>query len=274
MYKHLLARLLQIHGEDHVTVVNAYNGISKLLADQNRLDDAIQMLDKSIEICIRLQRLGDLNVQTFTETLRNRAILLQKQGKLEAATGLFTKVLAIQIKAVGQMDPRTADAYEDLAGIYVAQAMQEEGVNTITKALKIRRKVQGDYHPMTMRLQLLVQWLSDRPNLEGKNKAQSMINLAGAMIAKADFEKANQLLQLALDICKENFWDDTVPIIAAMYENMATVKIALGLWEDAISASAEALKIRRRTLGDDHADTKRRMEAHRSLLKRLLENRS
>ena len=36
---------------------------------------------------------------------------------------------------------------------------------------------------------------------------------------------------------------------------------------------AEAVKIRRRTLGNDHTDTKERMEAHKSLQKRLLESR-
>ena len=61
---------------------------------------------------------------------------------------------------------------------------------------------------------------------------------------------------------------------AEIYENISAVKVQQGLLEDGIAASAEALKLRRRTLGDDHTETKGRMEAHRSLLKRLLEYRS
>ena len=76
----------------------------------------------------------------------------------------------------------------------------------------------------------------------------------------------------ALAIYKET--PSVRPNIAAVYEILWGVKDDQGLLEDALAASAEALKIRRRTLGDDHADTKRRMEAHRSLLKRLVENRS
>jgi hypothetical protein len=57
-------------------------------------------------------------------------------------------------------------------------------------------------------------------------------------------------------------------------ETLSAVKVKQGLLEDGIAASAEALKIRWRSFGDDHTDTKRRMEAHRSLLKGLLENRN
>jgi tetratricopeptide (TPR) repeat protein len=90
--------------------------------------------------------------------------------------------------------------------------------------------------------------------------------------AAGDSEKAMQLFQQSLDIFKET--TSISPKVAEVYEHISAVKFGQGLLDDAIAASAEALKIRRRTLGDDHADTKRRMEIHRSLLKQLLENRS
>ena len=92
------------------------------------------------------------------------------------------------------------------------------------------------------------------------------------MEADVDLEKAVQLFQEPLDRYKEasNIPQSTTEA----YENLSAVKADLGLLEDAIVASAEALKMYRRELGDDHIATKGRMEAHRSLLKRLLENRS
>ncbi|CAJ1968545.1 unnamed protein product [Cylindrotheca closterium] len=93
------------------------------------------------------------------------------------------------------------------------------------------------------------------------------------MKAKGDLEKAAQLFQLALDLYHEDLYHETSVIhqtaTAAYYENLSAFKADLGLLEDAIAASAEALKIRRRTFGDKDADTKRRMEVHRSLLKNL-----
>ena len=67
--------------------------------------------------------------------------------------------------------------------------------------------------------------------------------------------------------------DTTLPGSA---QSTRLFRLRKGMLEDGIAASAEALKMRRRipVLGDDHIDTKRRMEVRRSLLKRLLENRS
>ncbi|CAJ1941065.1 unnamed protein product [Cylindrotheca closterium] len=50
--------------------------------------------------------------------------------------------------------------------------------------------------------------------------------------------------------------------LAELYKHLSAVKVEMSLLDDGISASAKALKIRRRTLLDDHADTKRRMEQH------------
>ena len=62
--------------------------------------------------------------------------------------------------------------------------------------------------------------------------------------------------------------------MTVVFENISAVKVELGLLEDGTAASAEALKFRQQIFGDDHIDTKRRMEVHRSLLRRGLANRS
>jgi tetratricopeptide (TPR) repeat protein len=106
------------------------------------------------------------------------------------------------------------------------------------------------------------------------------------MKEQGDWEKAMQLFQQSLGIYSEinnahpsfeALYENSSAIcveLAAVHENISAVKVEQGLLEDGIAASAEALKIRRRTQGDDHIDTKGRMEVHRSSLKRVLENRS
>ena len=93
------------------------------------------------------------------------------------------------------------------------------------------------------------------------------------MNAQVEPEMAIRLFQEALYVYDE-LYTALSKVAALVYENISAVKVEQGFLQDAIAASAEALKIRRRQQGDDHTDTKERMVAHRSLLKRLLENRT
>jgi tetratricopeptide (TPR) repeat protein len=263
-----LATLLQIHGEDHYGVVNAYNGIAGLLVPQYRLDDALQMIDRALEICNRLERLRGRNKDVLGGTLCHKAAILYKQGNLEAAMEVLNKVITMQIETGGEMHPITAQIYEDQARKYFEHDMVEGAIEAYAKAIKIQRKELGNDHPHTKSLALALEALEREKNIRTLNEKGL------AMKAKGDLEKAIQLFQEALDIYTEASYVLPRDIRAVVYEHFSSVKVDQGLLEDAIAASAEALKIRRRTLGDDHADTKRRMEAHRSLLKRLLENRS
>ncbi|CAJ1936762.1 unnamed protein product [Cylindrotheca closterium] len=265
--KEVLANLLQVYGEDHSDVVLVYIATAGLLYEQNRPKDAHQMLDKSIEVCYRLKGLGDFNTQVLVRALSTKAGMLEVQGDLEGFTGTLNKVLMVQKETLGEMHPSTADAYENLADAYLGQDMLDECINALTKTLEFRRKVLGNGHPRTQELVSVLKPLK-------RGKIARALNEQGlAMRVQGDMDKAIQLFQEALDIYKETFLH-THPDMMAVYENVSAVKIEQGLLDDGIAASAEALKIRRRTLGDDHTDTKGSMEAHRSLLRRLLESQS
>ncbi|CAJ1970361.1 unnamed protein product [Cylindrotheca closterium] len=261
-----LATLLEKHGEDYPNVVLVYDGIAELLILQNRLDDALQMLERGIEICNRLQPLGDHNMDILARTLLEKANILDKQGNFEAAAETFNKVVRIQVETVGEMHPEIAGTYEALARAYIQQDMPESAIEPYMKAFRIHRKELGNDHAHTKELAVCLEVLEHQKNAIALNE-QGL-----SMKAEGDLERAMKLFEEALDMHKE------VSIVSftivSVYENIAAVKVDQGLLEDAIAASAEALKIRRRKHGDDHADTKRRMEAHRSLLRRLLETRS
>mmetsp|Transcript_36344 Transcript_36344/g.88036 ORF Transcript_36344/g.88036 Transcript_36344/m.88036 type:complete len:440 (-) Transcript_36344:168-1487(-) len=272
VYKELLASTLQVHGEDHPDVVFAYNGISSLLAGKNRLNDALEILDKSLEICDRIQQRGHFNLDKtiLGATLNNKARVKRDLGDYDAAAELFNQVLNIQRATIGEMHRLTADTYEELSRLYYKQEMLEDGINAFTKALEIHRKVLGDDHPKTKQL---VQSHSEYSNLELNERAQALTKQGAEMAAEGDLEKAMELLQEALDIYKETV--GVHPFTAIVYGSIAAIKLDQGLLDDAIAASAEALKILRRALGDDHAKTKARMEEHRVLLSLFLQvNRS
>ncbi|CAJ1931141.1 unnamed protein product [Cylindrotheca closterium] len=140
IHKLQLEPLVEMHGEDHPGVVLAYNGIAALLALQNRLDDALQMLDKAIEICYRLPRLGDLDIGILGGTLLSKAKTLEDQGNVEAVVETLNKVLTIQVEPVGEMNPRTVKTYEELALAYVRRGMTEGAIKAYTKAIKLVKK--------------------------------------------------------------------------------------------------------------------------------------
>ncbi|CAJ1947751.1 unnamed protein product [Cylindrotheca closterium] len=265
--KVVLVKLLQIHGEDHPDVVLVYIAIAGLLKGQKRLDDAHQMLDKSIEICYRLQELGDdFDTVNLVRALRTKAGLLEEQGNMEGSTEMLHKVTMVQKESLGEMHPSTAEAYEKLAVAYAKREMQEDGINALNKALEFRQTVLGEDHPDTKKVVGFLIMLN-------REKIAKALRLQGlALNAKGDSAMAIRLFHEALDVYKEIY--TAHPKMATVYESIATVKVEQGLLEDGIAASAEALKIRRKMQGDDDTDTKGRMEAHRSLLKRLLENRN
>ncbi|CAJ1947739.1 unnamed protein product [Cylindrotheca closterium] len=152
--KLVLSTLLQKHGEDHHTIVLAYHCIAGLLKAQNRFDDALQMLDKAIAICSRLEQLGDFDRTILGLLLRNIAEVMEAKGDVECALELFTKLLMLQLDTLGEMHPATADTYEKITKAYMQKGMVEDGIKNLTKVVEIRRQVLGDDHPDTKDLQL------------------------------------------------------------------------------------------------------------------------
>ncbi|CAJ1947819.1 unnamed protein product [Cylindrotheca closterium] len=268
--RHVLTTLLHVHGEDHPGVVKSYNLIALLLQNQKRSDDALQMLDKSIEICSRLQGLCEISkMDLLGRAFLTKASCFQALGNLEGATEMFTNLLQVQKEALGEMHPATALGHTCLANAYGQRGMLQDGIKANMKANAIYRTSFGDGHPCTEKLVTTIQ------SLKRDEKAKTLVEQGVAMKAQGHSEKAEQFFHQALDICVEAFSDPQhVPHIAASYENLSHIKVEQGLLEDGIAASVKALKIRRRTLGDDHIDTRKRMDVHRSLLKRLLEDRS
>ncbi|CAJ1962977.1 unnamed protein product [Cylindrotheca closterium] len=262
----VLAKLLQFYGEDSSEVTRVYISIAMLLKDQSRLDDALQMLDKSIEICSRLQHQGGFDTMILAGALLNKAGCLEKQRNFEGAMEVYNRVLLIQKEALGEMHPSTAETYAYLADAYANQNMSEDAIKAYAKAINNRKANFGDGHPSTKKVS------SSLRLLKREKKARSLYEQGLVMKAQEDLEKAIQFFHEALDIFKGVY--DVHPNMAVIYENISAVKVEQSLLEDGIAASAQALKIRRRTLGDDNAYTKGRMEVHRSLLRRLLENRN
>ncbi|CAJ1945509.1 unnamed protein product [Cylindrotheca closterium] len=260
-HKLALPSLLQKHGEEHPAVIESYSGIAILLANQMRFDDALQMLDKSIEICSRLQETGNFETDLLARSLANKGHCLKIQGRLDSATKHFTKALTVRKEALGEMHPLTAEFYENLGDVHVRQEMLEVGIHVLTKSLEIPQEYREGTERSGYRNEETGRFRKGNtalPRREGTERRGTE--------NEGDAETTIQLFQESLDVYKEanEETNGVHPHMAVVYENISSVKVDNGLLEDGIAASAEALKIRRRIDGNDHVDTKRRMEVHRS----------
>ncbi|CAJ1966116.1 unnamed protein product [Cylindrotheca closterium] len=232
---------IETSGEIEPMTALIYNDLARVYVKQNMMEAGIKAYMKSISV--------------FEET-----------GCFQAATGTAHNLLMVQMKTVGEMHLTTAQTYEHLARLYIEQDMMDAGVDAYMKAIVICKTVLGDDHPRTKELVTLVA-------LCKSDKHVSALNEKGlAMKKQGDSEKAIQFFQQALHMYEQT--SVLTPSAVEAYENLSAVKADLGLLQDAIAASAEALKIRRRASGDEDPATERRMKLHRSLLKRLLESRS
>ena len=102
------------------------------------------MTDKSIEICSRLHRRGDIGKEILAGPLLNKAQCLQDLGNFEGATEMINKVLLIQKETLGEMHSTTADTYESLALAYAQQDMTEDSIKAYANAIDICQTVLGD----------------------------------------------------------------------------------------------------------------------------------
>ncbi|CAJ1946422.1 unnamed protein product [Cylindrotheca closterium] len=93
--KRSLSKLVEIHGEYHYSVAKAYIGVAGLLGDQNRMEDALQLLDKSVEICNRLQGLGHRDANVLPLALYMKASYMEELGKFEGATEVLLTLLIL-----------------------------------------------------------------------------------------------------------------------------------------------------------------------------------
>ncbi|CAJ1956419.1 unnamed protein product [Cylindrotheca closterium] len=261
MKKQMLANLLLIYDENHPRVQKEYMGMAGLKTDQKGFKDA-----------------------RLAEALLNKAKSLEALGNSEGATELFAQLetLMVDKETLGERHPSTAEAYEKLALTYARRDLTGAAIQAYTKAIKIRKAVFGNDHPRTKELMIFLKVLK-------REKSAKALHKKGlAMKQKGDLENALDLIQEALSIYNQIYSSQIHPSletfsenISAIYYDMAEVfemfsdaNVEKGLLELGIASSLEALKLRRNAFGDDHPETKKRMEAHRSLLHRLLENRT
>ena len=126
------------------------------------------------------------------------AYLLQYIAKYEKAQELYSQVLEIRKRVLGEEHPATATSYNNLASVYASQGEYRKAEGLYGKALRISERVLGEEHPAT---------------------AASYNNLAGVHERQGKYDKAKGLYEKALRI-RERVLGEEHPATATSYNNL------------------------------------------------------
>jgi len=161
--------------------------------------------------------------RTLGNTYLSLALYDQAQEQLEAALGLFRRVL-------GKRHPTVASVLGDLGRLMYARRDLDQAEAICRQALDIARQTLAPTHP---------------------DLATGVNNLAAVLRARGDLDAAEELHQEALAIRRRAFGREH-EAVAESLNNLAAVLFARQRYEEALPLTREALAIRRKTLGDQH----------------------
>ena len=161
------------------------------------------------------------------------AYLLEYIAEYEKAKELYSQVLEIRKRVLGEEHSATATSYNNLAGVYDSQGKYKKAKGLYEKALRIRERVLGEEHPVT---------------------AISYNNLAYVYARQGEYRKAEGLHEKALRI-RERVLGEEHPDTAASYNNLAYVHARQGEYGKAGGLYGKALGIYERVLGEEHPNT-------------------
>ena len=98
-------------GERHSSVGDTYNNMANVLQTQGKLDEAMAMYQKALEIY--LETLGDRH-SSVGDTCYNLAFGKEKLGDFEQAAELFERCVTCYSNAYGEHHEETVDAQDQL----------------------------------------------------------------------------------------------------------------------------------------------------------------
>jgi CHAT domain-containing protein/tetratricopeptide (TPR) repeat protein len=167
-----------------------------------------------------------VNLKRMSEeiaSLRDKVIRLYEQGRPAEAVADAVQVVNWTKSHYGESHPELAKSLNILALTYSALGQYKAAAPLLQHALEIRRKAYGEKHPAV---------------------ATSLSNLAALYYDMGDFTSAESCYLQALGIERTA---QTIHNLAALYHAMGNFAAAKRLF-------IEAQKIRRDTVGEEHAD--------------------
>jgi len=212
----------------------------------------------------------------------------QQPGDLDRALKAFNRILPYYRKTLGPDHLELALLYNQIGVVHDLRFEFAKALEAYRKALAIRRKALGDRHPETAgMLNNVANALQTLGNLdearqayvevldiyrsaygaEHEEVATALVNFGALERKAANFGRAFELYQQALSM--RTRLNAGPAAIADVHYNIGFIKMQLGLFDEALAADDEALRLYREAYGPDHAMAATVQSIRAGLLERL-----
>lgn len=163
--------------------------------------------------------------------LHNRlGMILIEMGSYAEAKRLYTSVLAIHRRMLGEQHPNIAFGLDNIGSIHRSMGAYEEAADMHTRALAIAESALGPDHP---------------------DIASILTNLSLVREDMGEYEEAIRLSMRALTL-RESALGPDHPNVAYYLNNLAVLHYNAGALDESLRLNTRALEIREKALGPDH----------------------
>jgi serine/threonine protein kinase len=257
------------HGEDHLQVALALDGLALLKAEDGDFEEAERLDRKALAI---LGRIGERGGEHEAQVKANLAVVAQKLGNGNEAEALYRDVLAIRRRLEGDRGAGVAETLNNLGVLLGGRGEWAAAEPLHREALDIVRSVRGPGHPdVAAAMGTLAVVLEARGDLAGAENLQrdslalrlEVLGPEHPDVAYARYALAGLLRTMhapadAVAECREvlrlrgRVLPDGHPVVAATQQTMGLALIDLGRAREAEPVLRESLALRRRSLPTGH----------------------
>jgi tetratricopeptide (TPR) repeat protein len=226
-----LADLEAIHGKNHPILAEAYRDLAILHYQQGRYGEAERSLDRAIAIA---QELPEKERPQASDTRLLLGHIAFARGNFSKAEQLFREAANLRTRTYGREHPAVASVLNDLGCALHEQGRFAEARELYQRSLEIRRKHFGEQHALVL---------------------QSLHNQARLDEDEGNFEAAEALYQTIFP-SRQSFGYYN-PTHTLLYQNMGSLFLSQGIYDQAGLRLDDTLSLRRRTFPDHHPDVAR-----------------
>jgi serine/threonine protein kinase/Flp pilus assembly protein TadD len=237
LYRRSLAMWRALVGDDDLNVARTTAHLASTLRLQGRLDEAEPFYRRALEV--RRALLGPDHLATGN-SLNGLGTCLRDLGRLEEAAAAFRGAIEV-LESQPEFQPtdwRLARPLHNLAGCLMALGELEEAEAYLVRSLEIKR----------------ANAVEDDPEV-----ARSLHALARVKLVRGGpelVEEAAVLCEQALEVQRRHYAEGH-PDLADTLHLLGEIRLAQARPADAAAPLREAVEIRTRLLGPDHAETQR-----------------